>query len=144
MSVGADVKLDTYGDGSVGLFAPGGAPFLFQKSGSSWIAPPGLDASLTHTVSPDTYKLTFNQSQEAYTFGLTNCSTCDYLQTDDTDLNGNNVHVAYNSTGQLTMITDTQGRNVTVHYNAAGWIDTITDANGPTSRTWSYGYTGST
>ncbi len=124
-------------DGTLIYNGPSGAqvPFIKQHDGS-YLTPTGLDATLIQN-GDGSHTLTFHGSGEIYTF------TSNGAFTTDTDKNGNRLSFAYNGDGSLAAITDTQGRQVTFTYvtqNSQQLVTTITDANGPTTRTWQYGY----
>jgi RHS repeat-associated protein len=139
MSLGRDVKLTAFADGSVAYFAGDGVvmPFLDRTvSGStaSFASPPDLNATLKQNTTTGVYTLTFDRTQIRELFDS------DGQLTSVKDRNDNTISLAYySSSGQgLSQITDTQGRVFSVDQVAGdGYVDSITD---PTSRTWAYTY----
>ena len=104
----------------------------------------GLGADLKDNTN-DTFTLTFHKSQKKYTFTAMG-GDGDLFHTKTADRSGNTTTYDYVSgTQRLDSVTDTAGRAYQISYatsgSAAGMIDQISDANGPTTRTWSYGYT---
>jgi RHS repeat-associated protein len=98
---------------------------FFKKSGPTFTAPGGADATLA--TSGSGYTLTMNSSSEKLTF-----NSAGHL-TSDADRNGNAITYTW-SGGQPASITDTAGRTYTVTLTG-GFITTITD---PASRTVQY------
>jgi RHS repeat-associated protein len=138
MSSGADVKLRITSSEAV-FYAPSGYVVSFQKSGSTFSAPKGIDATLctvngTTCKGQSTYALTFSHSQIRNNFDSSG------KLVSQRDQNDNQISFSYDTGGHLTQITDTQGRVLTVTSNAAGLITQLTDVTG---RTWKYGYDGS-
>ncbi|MGH3099235.1 MAG: RHS repeat-associated core domain-containing protein [Streptosporangiales bacterium] len=146
-SVGPDVKLKRLTDDRYDYVAPSGTvfgTFVRKPSDPSHFHTPqagGVDADLVDN-NDGTMTLTFDKSQEKYTFDNLGCGSCDLVMATDTDKHGNAITYHYNTSQQLTQVTDTAGRDVTVDYNSAGFISKLTDANVSPTRTWSYGYTG--
>jgi RHS repeat-associated protein len=98
----------------------------FHKSGSTFIAPPGANATLA--TSGTGYTFTFNSTGETLTFNSSH-----ELVTDATR-NGNTITYGWSS-GQPASITDAAGRNVTVTMGngtvgTVGFIHAITVPGG--------------
>ena len=139
-SVGKDVHLQVFGDGSVAYFRGDGValPFLDRSvSGGTATfatAPPDLNATLKQDTSTGVYTLTFDRAQLRQIFNS------DGQLTDVKDQNDNTISFDYYVSGGLGLqtVTDTQGRVFDVDQNGSdGDIAQITD---PTARTWSYTY----
>ncbi|MGH3094797.1 MAG: hypothetical protein ACRDMV_02205 [Streptosporangiales bacterium] len=60
--------------------------------------------------------LTFDKSQEKYTFADLGYASCDLGMAKDADKHGNAITYQYNTASELTSITDTASRDVTVDY----------------------------
>jgi RHS repeat-associated protein len=138
-SLGRDVKLTAFADGSVAFYKGDGVvlPFLDRTvSGStaSFLSPPDLNATLTQDTSTGVYTLTFNRTEVREIFNSAG------QLTSIKDRNDNTISLTYYgySGKGLKQITDTQGRVLSVTQVAGdGYLDTITD---PTGRTWDYTY----
>lgn len=147
LSVGADVGLQVYGDGSIGYFAPSGVRLPFTKQSFNdpgFTQPPGIDADLKKNAN-GTYTLTFHKTEERYVF-----SSGGYLIWDvdknawSTDASGNPspaegagaLHFTYNADNTLASVVDSHNRVTTFSYTS-GRLTQITD---PAGRTYRYGY----
>ncbi|WP_123040478.1 DNRLRE domain-containing protein [Cohnella candidum] len=104
----------------------------FEQSGTSYIAPPGVDVDLVKNVD-GTYKMT-DKVGTAYNF-----SSAGNL-TSITDANNNTLTYVYGTSGKVESIKDPAGRvTATIQYNANGKVSSVTDlANHVTT----YSYTG--
>jgi RHS repeat-associated protein len=131
-SVGKDVSLTIYANGSVAYNGVSGTrlPFITNGNGT-FVSPPATHADLT--LSGGIYTLKFHQNEEKYKFNSSGQFT------DDVDRNGNTIHLTYNPDGTLQKITDSQGRDTTFISNGSGFITQMTDS---ASRIYTYGYTG--
>jgi RHS repeat-associated protein len=127
LSVGGDVQLISFGDGTVVYYDPSGAAWKFTSaSGGGYTAPSGVDASLVKN-SDGSYTLTYNQSQTKYNFGS------DGLMTSEVDRNNNKISINYTTVDGLksvSSVVDTQGRTTTFSYNSQGFISQMTDSSG--------------
>ncbi|MEJ7791974.1 MAG: DNRLRE domain-containing protein [Gaiellaceae bacterium] len=133
LGTGHDVFLKEATDGTVTLTGPSFYGVVFQTAPNyTYISPTGIDANLKKIVSffGNSFKLTFNQSGEVWTFNAAG------VLTSQADRNGNKLTFAYSS-GKVSTITDSQARVVTFAYNSNGRLQSITD---PSSRQWQYGY----
>jgi RHS repeat-associated protein len=133
-SVGPDVHLQFLTDGSVAYHGVSGYVVGFPANSSGGFdKPPGFDGTLAKDGS--TYNLTFN-SGEVYVF-----NSSGQLITDQSPRSSaTTIGFAYRSDGTLSTVTDSQNRTVSFTYNAAGSIKQVSESNGPTTRTWTYGY----
>jgi RHS repeat-associated protein len=106
-----------------------------DASGTRYISPPGIDATLTRNSSTGAFTLKFNS-------GLTYSFDSNGVLLTVSDRNGNTLTWTYDSaTGTYTKITDSQGRDTTFTYTTYGsdrFISKITD---PAGRIYQYGYT---
>jgi RHS repeat-associated protein len=130
-------------DGSVLFSSPTGHWYRFQKQGSGYIEPSGLNATLCTTGSaapcPEklpagiTYRLIFNQSQIRYDFN--SHGIIDDVQ----DRYGNEL-ASNAGTGESypTQWTDTEGRKFAYGSYEKHWIASIKDESG--AREVTYGY----
>jgi RHS repeat-associated protein len=136
---GADVRLRITSSEAI-FYAPSGYVVSFQKNGSDFIPPKGIDATLCQVgiggcVGESTYALTYNHAQIRNNFDSAG------KLVSQRDQNGNTIAFGYDAGGHLNQITDTQGRTYSVTSNAAGLITQVTDSSYPGgSRTWQYGY----
>ena len=138
LNTGFDVDIDTwdYPDGAI-FHDSTGQYYRFALVGSTYISPPGIDATFTN-ASGGIYRLTYHATSETLTFN-------NGWLTKDTDRNGNSLSFLYDSNGALTSITDTEGRVTTFGYSttgpcggtASGVITSISDSAG---RTYSLNY----
>lgn len=135
-SVGPDVHLQFFTDGSVGYHGVSGYLVGFPANNSGGFdKPPGFDGTLAKNGS--NYDLTFNSGEE-YVF-----NSAGQLTTDQSPRStATTISFAYRGDGTLATVTDSQGRTVSFTYNPAGSITQISESNGPTTRTWTYGYNG--
>ncbi|ROQ30280.1 RHS repeat-associated protein [Frondihabitans sp. PhB188] len=112
---------------------PTGITPKFTKSGTTWTAPTGFNATLTENDASTTamYVLQYNQGGEKLSF-----SSNGYI-TSDTDRNGTGNHYAYNSSNQVSTITNAAGRQFTVSWsgNTPSLITHVDDSAG---RDWQY------
>jgi RHS repeat-associated protein len=108
-----------------------GSQVSFTQSGSGYVAPPRVAATLVHN-GDGTYTFT-RQARQRLTFS----SAGQLLSI--ADLNGNTTTLSYNGSGQLTTITDPAGRAVTLGWTGAH-ITSLTDANVSPSRVVQYSY----
>jgi RHS repeat-associated protein len=139
MSLGRDVKLTPFPDGSVGYYQGDGVavPFLDRSvsaATASFSSPPDLNATLTQDTTSGSYTLMFNRSQVRQLFNSAGQLTA------VKDRNDNTIALSYTTvTGHgLSGITDTQGRSYSVdQVGGDGYISAIHD---PTGRGWSYTY----
>ena len=136
-SVGPDVHLQFESDGSVGYYGVSGSVVGFAvNEARGFDKPPGFDGTLAQDGS--NYELTFN-SGEVYVF-----NPAGQLITDQSPRStATTISYAYRSDGTLSTVTDSQGRTVSFAYNTSGFLHQISESNGPTTRTWTYDYTGS-
>ena len=139
LSLGRDVKLQEFADGSVAFFRGDGVvlPFLNRSvSGATatFTAPSDLDASLSESTSTGIYTLTFNATQTRYIFDT------DGRLTSVKDQNDHTISLAYHTTGfhGLSQITDTQGRAYAV--GETPYDDFLSDITDPSSHVWNYTY----
>jgi RHS repeat-associated protein len=139
-SLGRDVKLTPFADGSVAYYKGDGVvlPFLDRSvsgtTASFATAPHDLNATLTQDTSTGVYTLSFNRTGVRQIFNSAGQLTA------IKDQNDNTISLDYYTTSGLglSQITDTQGRVFDVdQVGGDGYIDTITD---PTGRTWHYTY----
>jgi RHS repeat-associated protein len=129
LSLGADVGLQIFGDGSVAYWAPSGygIPFIKNADGT-FTSPTGIDATLSQN-SDGTYVMAFHQTGEKYNFSSGG------FMTSDVDKNGNAISLLYNATNQLASVTDTQGRVTTFGYACTTCnVQSVTDSAGRTYR----------
>lgn len=134
MTVGRDVGLSTFPDGSVVVYMPSGAQFLFLKNGSSFTSPAGADADLTKNDSTGEYTLSFHGNGDVWTF-----DSSGRLATQK-DKNGNTITYNYDpANGSLSSITDSRGQTTSFSYGSDGYISEITD---PSGRTFQYDRSG--
>jgi RHS repeat-associated protein len=125
---------------AVVLHMPTGTALVFNKSGSSWTPPAGLDGQLSLVGS--VYTVTFNKSQTKWNFTTCTggCGLFDAVLTSTVDANANTVTLNRDSANayHLTSIVDTQGRTITATYKTGtGQLNSFTDNTG---RAVSYGY----
>jgi RHS repeat-associated protein len=85
----------------------------FEYRSGAFVSPPGINATLTYNSGPDTYTLTYNQSQVKETFDAP----------------------SYGDLGPLVSITDRNGDSITV--NAGFWSGSYVDTRGRTT-SWSF------
>lgn len=132
MTTGADVGLMEVSDGSIAFFGAGKSVSFFRKSGSSYVTPTGLDATLTKAAD-GTWTLRYLKTLETLSFNTSG------KLTRQQDRNGNAITFAYRADGYLQSITDTQDRVFSFTHTGTSKliVQTITD---PTGRTWTYGY----
>jgi RHS repeat-associated protein len=138
-SLGRDVKLTAFPDGSVAFYRGDGVvlPFLDRSvsGGTASFTPPNdLNATLTQDTSTGVYTLTFNRTEVRELFNSAGQLTA------IKDRNDNTIALSYYTTGGqgLQQVTDTQGRAFSFTQTAGdGDIDSISD---PTGRSWSYTY----
>ncbi len=143
MNDGADTTLTQEPDGML-LRMSGNHPEFFQEvpgSPATFTPPAGFDASLL--LSGGVYTLTFNDSQQAWTFGHQIGSVL--VLSTEKDRNGNTITFNYTCGTSCTMgsITDTEGRTTTVAHNSNGYISSITDptfSTNPVTRSVAYAY----
>ncbi len=114
--------------GNVTIFMNGSALAFTKQTNGTYLAPAGLQASLT-LVGGD-YLLQDN-SGEVSAFRAD--GKFDYTQ----DVNGNRISATYNSAGQMTALVDSNGSSLTIAYNAQGRISSVEDS---TSRTTVFAY----
>ena len=135
MSPGTDTQLDISGNG-VNVYYRGASGYVksFTDTGSTWTAPPGLDAVLTQNTAT-TWSLHFNNTGITQHFTGPGGYNTAALLTSVVDRNGNTISYAYNGSQQLQTITDTQGRHTSFQYNAAGYVSQMTDS---ASRVYKY------
>jgi RHS repeat-associated protein len=139
MSLGRDVKLTEFADGSVAFFRGDGVvlPFLDRTIAggtASFASPSDLNATLTQDTSTGVYTMTFNRTEVRFFFND------DGQLTSIKDRNDNTISLSYFTGGfhGLSQITDTQGRVYGVDETPFDdFLSAITD---PTGRTWAYTY----
>jgi RHS repeat-associated protein len=144
MNDGADTTLTQEPDGML-LRMFGNRPEFFQEAPGSTVtfkSPAGFDASLL--LSGGVYTLTFNDSQQIWTFGHQIGSVL--VLSTEKDRNANTITFNYTCGTTCTMgsITDTEGRTTTVAHNSNGYITSITDptfSTNPVTRSVGYAYT---
>lgn len=139
LNAGYDVGTDTwdYPDGAV-FYDSTGQYYRFALNGSSYISPPGINATFANAAGGN-YTLTYHATSEVLTF-----NSGGWL-TRDADRNGNAITFLYDANGALSSITDTEGRVTTFAYSAtgncgatsSGVITSITDS---ASRTFGFTY----
>jgi RHS repeat-associated protein len=125
---GLDVDLLDWGTGDFTFVGPSGYAATFTPStGTGYIAPPGLNATLTANAD-GTKTVTFDRTGEVYRFLASGA-----LQSHE-DRNGNKIVYGYTNTGQpgnngsaLTSITDTHNRVVTITPDTSNRIGLVTD-----------------
>jgi RHS repeat-associated protein len=149
MDPGRGVEIKRFDNGDVAFCGPDGASEMFNKSGTSWTSPPGVDATYeegSFTASNgQSYpqRLTFHGSGEKLYFdGNTFAGADDPLQREE-DRSGNGISISYTDRvdGDLgvSSITDSQGRTFSFTRDpTTGGITKITDDKD--SRTWQYTY----
>jgi len=121
--------LSIYPGGNVMVHQWNGSTVPFTLSGSSFTPPAFVIATLTKN-SDGTYTFTLpNQAADIF-------SAAGRLQT-QTDRNGYQTNLAYDSSGHLTTVTDPSGRTYTFQYGANNLVSSVTD---PIGRTVSYAY----
>lgn len=112
---------------------PTGITPKFTKSGTTWTAPTGFNATLTENDASSTamYVIQYNKGGEKLSF-----SSNGYI-TSDTDRNGTGNHYAYNASNQVSTITNAAGRQFTVSWsgNTPSLITHVDDSAG---RDWQY------
>jgi RHS repeat-associated protein len=143
MDDGADTTLTAEPDGML-LRMFGNQPEFFQEvpgSPATFTTPAGFDASLV--LSSGVYTLTFNDSQQVWTFGHPISSV--YVLSTEKDRNGNTITFNYTCGTSCTMgtITDTEGRTTTLAHNSNGYLTSITDptfTTSPVTRSVGYAY----
>jgi RHS repeat-associated protein len=139
MSLGRDVKLTAFADGSVAFYRGDGVvlPFLDRtvSGGTASFAPPtDLNASLTQDTSTGVYTMTFNRTEVRFLFNSSG------QLTSVKDRNDNTIGLSYYTTGPkgLSQLTDTQGRTFDVDETPFdSFLSAISD---PTGRSWGYTY----
>ena len=158
LSVGPDVSLVRRSNIQYDYVAPSGTllgSFVRKSSDPSssnylkFSAPTygGVDADLVDN-GDKTFTMTMHSSQMTYTFNDLDSSDDNLYLHEMVDRSGNTLRFGYNvGTHQLVNLqvnaTDADARRVlAVSYNAAGQLSQISDSNGPTTRTWTYAYTG--
>lgn len=117
------------------IYLPGGASASFVKSGTTWTAPAGLNATLTEDAASTLarYVFSYNRTGERMAF-----DTSGYLRS-HTDRNG--VGIQIDANGYLQAAThNASGRNLQFRYGTGELIDQVTDSSG---RTMSYDHDGS-
>ncbi|MBY9077096.1 hypothetical protein KIH86_04025 [Paenibacillus sp. HN-1] len=135
-------KLTPINDGKVEIMSPDGSRYEYVPlSGGRYLTPRGTDWTLT-APSSGAYTLT-NPQGDKYQF-----NAAGYLQS-ITDLNGNQISLAYQGTkletvqttgaslslsydgaGKLTSVRDSADRSMTFHYDSAGDMTSIKDVDG--------------
>jgi RHS repeat-associated protein len=139
-----DMTLGPLEGGSVLFRSPSGRWYSFIAQGTSYIAPPGLDATLCTAGSPEpcpktlpsgiTYRLIYNQSQIHYDFNLHG------IPDDVQDRYGNTLSTGSGTSESLsTQWTDTEGRKFIYGIYEKHWIGSIKEEGG-TGREVTYGY----
>lgn len=114
--------------GRVTITEEGGSQIVFTPSGSTYLAPPRVAATLAKNAD-GTYTFV-RGAREKFTFSATG------LLTQQTDLNGYTTTLGYNTSNQLTTVTDPAGRTLALGYTGSH----LTSATDPVGRTVSYGY----
>ena len=99
---------------------PSGYEITFAKSGSTFTAPPGSDATLV--LSDGTYLLTFYKTGMKETFN----SSGQLIS--ESDRNGNAITFTWSS-GQLQSVTDTTTRTATFHYTSGNMTSITAPGN---------------
>jgi RHS repeat-associated protein len=142
--------VETREDGSVGFSDGEDGDYVFQKNGTSYVTPPGLQAFLCGTESKEgpcenentkpppgaSFRLTFEQSQVHYDFGANSLL-------DIQDKSGNTISYPEinGKTGQ-EKIVDTEGRGYNYQWNHDSegfpFVESVHDEVG--ERWLSYGY----
>jgi RHS repeat-associated protein len=123
------MSLSVDGSGNVTVHQEDGSTITFKPSGSGFVAPSRVQASLVKH--PDgSYSLTDFHGGMVHNF-----SAAGLLQ-NETDRNGYTTTLSY-SGSQLASVTDPAGRSLTFTYNAAGRVSQVADSAG---RTVVYGY----
>lgn len=107
-----------------------GAQVAFALAGTSYTAPPRVQAALAHNAD-GTWTFT-RRAREIFSFDASGRLTA------ERDLNGSTTTVAYpNST--TTVVTDPEGRTLTLALDGAGRVTTVTDTASP-ARTVRFSY----
>jgi RHS repeat-associated protein len=132
LSIGSDVHITKHADGSATYQGPSGFQVTYQPDGHGGYTMPSnyTRAKLSHTSSGG-WKLTFNQSGEAYTFNN------DGNQIKDASKNGQAITYSYDNSGKLTKASDTEGHITTFGYHFSKYISSI---NGPNNRERDFSY----
>lgn len=122
-SVGQDVGLIFYTDGSIAYDGPSGytVPFTRQPDGS-FKGAPGVGLKLAK-LTDGSYSLTDVERAETYFF-----DTNGYLVR-KVDEDGGRIDYVYTS-GRLTSLNDNAGRRFSFTYDMSGFLATMTDAAG--------------
>jgi RHS repeat-associated protein len=136
-----------YEDGSVSYVDGSGATYPFVKSGSGFITPADIRATMCAAGSPAPcstlpsgvkYQLIYSQSQTRINFGH-DSEEGYYYPTGVEDKNKNSLTASY--TGELdepTMWTDTEGRKIEYAENESEGYTKITDESGDRSVSFKY------
>jgi RHS repeat-associated protein len=136
-TMGRDVRLQLYGDGSAGFYRGDGVALPFIKNSSGGFDPPPfLNAGLVLN-GDGTYTLTYNRGQTKLKF-----SSAGQL-TSITDQNNNQVSLFYTASGALDHVNDTRSRTMTATANNTtdNFVASITDGANVV-HTWAYTYGG--
>lgn len=140
MDTGADMKLEFFNDGSVAFHGPSGyvVPFTKALDGNRYIAPSGIDATLT-LEADNTFTLKMNKQPHKYIFDALTGQLKEQSDENDaiTGQKRNSITYSYRSDGKLDRLTDSQNRTVIFQYNADGYLSKMQDSAG---RTWRYSY----
>ena len=141
-TVGGLQRVLPQSDGSVVVSEGDGSVLFFQKSGSSYLSPPGDFSTLTYDESnyfrryPDGTEVRFytNGLQNYVKDRFANRTTFNYDTNQRlirvTDPAGKITNLAYGSDGKLATITDPTNRVSTITINTAGDLTTIQDPGG--------------
>ncbi|MFL6238641.1 MAG: RHS repeat-associated core domain-containing protein [Actinomycetes bacterium] len=127
--------------GSATVYLPNGgiAGFLPIGTNGDYQTPSGLDATLKHDLTPDTWTLTYHSSGEKVSFNSGG------RETSDKNREGAGFTVNYGGgTNPTTIISDAGpngGYQVSFAYNGTGGrLSALTQTAGSTTRSVSYGY----
>ncbi len=146
MGTGSDTELAVPCDpmGTVDYYDGTGSAQVFTNSptGSptTYVSPPGLDATLTinaySSYHASQFTLQFRHSGITETFTAT-ADSCNKLArlSSLSDRNGNQLSYSYNGSGQLSSIKDSHGATTTISWSSAGYVSEITD---PAGRNYQY------
>ncbi len=129
-------------EASVVIRQEDGSTITFTKSGSSYVPPSWMQATLTHNESgtwtftrraktiftfSSEGRLTSEKSLNGYTTTLTYPSSSETVVTDPA---GRTFTIALNTEGHITSVTDSSGRKVSFVYETSGNLSEVIDANG--------------
>jgi RHS repeat-associated protein len=103
-----------------------GSEWQFTKSGSTWVSPPGANASLAQ-LSNGQWRLTYNRTGERITFNSYGWAITRQ------DRNGVGITYGWDSIGHLVSITDAVGKQVSVTRNSSNQLTALSAAGRSTT-----------